>query len=134
MNREQTLAMQPGRELDALVAEKVMGLCVLDSVNMYGDGCVVSDAGMDEWEKHREYGKVDDPDLLEPYSTHIAAAWEVVEKMKATHICKVVGLSSTGEWFASIKPKEAGIFSSHAYAPTAPEAICKAAILAVMEE
>lgn len=43
--------MNPGRELDALIAEKVMGL---------------SKVGY----------------ALEPYSTDIAAAWEVVEKMK----------------------------------------------------
>ena len=52
--------MKAGRELDALVAEKVMGLTEED--------WIAGPTG-----------------LPRPYSTDIAAAWEVVEKLRGTH-------------------------------------------------
>lgn len=56
--------MKPGRELDALVAEKVMGLSVKRELINDGSGAFFY------------------PELL-AYSTGIAAAWEVVEKVKS---------------------------------------------------
>ncbi len=70
--------MVAGRELDALVAEKVMGLTVK---LMYDPGFI--DIG--PWEKVD--GVSDPPDAIEgwcpvaDYSTSIAAAWEVWEKL-----------------------------------------------------
>ncbi|OAS19270.1 BC1872 family protein [Paenibacillus oryzisoli] len=126
LTREEILAMEPGRELDALVAEKVMNLCVLDSVQQYGDGCVVSDEGFESWMQHMEFGRVDDPDLLEPYSTDISAAWEVVEKMHEKGYA--MQLMHNGQYFVA--------FSGEIYreyiAKTAAEAICRSA-LAVLE-
>ncbi len=60
-------------------------------------------------------------------STDIAAAWEVVEEML------------NNEWDFTLKNhkrKYEAIFGTlyNAFAPTAPEAICKAALLAVMGE
>jgi hypothetical protein len=77
--------MKPGRELDALVAEKVMGIESVRLVDETVDKdrewfALVSDgeprrrAGM--FGLHSGYWEV------QRYSTGIAAAWEVVEKLR----------------------------------------------------
>lgn len=109
MTREQILAMQPGRELDALVAEKVMGL-----TNFY-------------WlSGERFYGPEYQHNRLSDYSTDISAAWEVVDKIGSV---KVLGPTIQGEWYSSVLGnRKVGV-----WAKTAPEAICKAALIACME-
>jgi hypothetical protein len=139
LKREDIISMVPGRELDELVAEKVMNLCVLDTVQQYGDGCVVSDKGFDEWTIHPYHGKIDDPDLLEPYSTNISSAWEVVAKFNSMGWRVHLAVDPDYTQADIIKNK-----SSESYgtgwervdgnnAETTPLAICKAALLAVME-
>jgi hypothetical protein len=103
--------MTPGRELDALVAEKVMGC--LSGVSVLDDG------------RHCLWINRHWVDLL-PYSTDIAAAWEVVEK-----------LTRSGWYFELRAPNYLASFfrgiDSHCEsieAPTAPHAICLAALKA----
>ena len=75
------------RELDALVAEKVMGCKIVKFENLYDEiefvcGCV-EDKGYVHF-PHGSLGLDDELDtsrLLPKYSTDIAAAWQVVEKM-----------------------------------------------------
>jgi len=98
MTRDEILAMKPGRELDALIAEKVMG-----------------------W----SWGIIGD--LIPAYSTDISAAWEVVEEMGDCLHLRQHG--EQGEWEAWF----CGYPNSKAHGETAPEAICKAALLAVMD-
>lgn len=100
--------MKPGRELDSLIAEKVMGL---------GPGWAKS--GDNEVSNAK----------LPLYSTDMAAAWEVAEKLKLSVIKATVG------WWS-------GEISSPVFAPddvvderlhgvtasTAPFAICMAAL------
>ncbi len=61
--------MNPGRELDALIAEKVFGLSIWNCPNL---GPLI-----------RRNGGVDDLwyEYLKEYSTSIEAAWEVYEKV-----------------------------------------------------
>lgn len=67
--------MKPGRELDALIAEKVMGL-------------IVTEQGFCGHPITKGGGRVHGTDMgwwatvLPFYSTDIAAAWEVVERMR----------------------------------------------------
>lgn len=69
--------MKPGSELDALVAEKVMGL---ERVMTPGFGMEVG------WRPiHSNLGA----SPLKSYSTDISAAWEVVEKMKQINLLRV---------------------------------------------
>jgi len=86
MTRDEILAMEPGRELDALVAEKVMGWA-------WGD----MDSGLEGLlppQDFRVYGLTpllifDDLGHLHGmpnYSTDISAAWGVVEKMNSPYI------------------------------------------------
>jgi hypothetical protein len=76
--------MKPGRELDAMVAEKVMGLgepkhqlmpCGLESLPVAIYTCANCDHETDSRKD------VDGCEYYPPYSTDIAAAWEVVEKL-----------------------------------------------------
>jgi hypothetical protein len=100
--------MTPGPKLDALVAEKVMGL-VIPSRPGWGP---------------------------KPYSTDIAAAWEVVEKFGHFHIQTVFGdgsVDSFGEMIRVRLTTEATLQgrTMESIAETAPHAICLAALKAV---
>lgn len=115
--------MPAGREMDSLIAERVMGWTVF-----YGE--------------HNGYDLLDDeiangyPPDEEPegvpfeipnYSTDIAAAWEVVEKMK--NYLFVCGRTDDGIWEAYFFPVNSGIGKlSEAHGDTAPSAICRAAL------
>jgi hypothetical protein len=119
MTREEILAMPAGRELDSLISEKIMGYVT------HGH--------------FREKNGV--RILVQPYSTDISAAWEVVEKiqgLRELNGCKVrlqvKILVIRGIYTVSIidylnNDKCLGEETAN----TAPEAICKAALIAVME-
>lgn len=110
--------MKAGRELDALVAEKVMGCTLKAGGDPRTDdpwlcGC--------EDEAHREDNEYDVRTYIKPYSSSIAAAWEVMDILK--------------DGFAtSYYTAEEGwtfVFRGQAAtAGTAPLAICMAALKA----
>jgi hypothetical protein len=105
LTRDEILAMEPGRELDALVAEKVMGW---------------TKVGENAWEAPNIKGYP----LLPRYSTDIATAWEVVEKIAQKWHDFNIGRHH-GKWSIGWNYK-----GSVVDLKTAPEAICKAALLA----
>ena len=147
----------PGPPLDALVAERVMGkaLCVCTNEDRFarrkklseeyaaahlGGGFVTfsreigtkfgSDGNCNDCGKHYVPSR--------RYSTEIAAAWEVVEKMRKTHYFRLH--SGTGAavdipaWTVDIYPfaENRPYFGPKSVeATTAPHAICVAALLAV---
>lgn len=97
MNREDILAMKPSRELDAFVAEKVMG---------YEPGT----ATLGGWHP----------------SEDLSAAWEVVEGLRDKYYHIEI---MTDEEFWKVRTNaDEWVFSRNL-----TEAICKAALLAVME-
>lgn len=121
-NGAATPQLSAGRELDALVAEKVMG-CTLRWDTWRGTGeryphCACTDGagphscGDEVWHEELAY-----------YSTEIAAAWTVAEHMRS-NLRSVQVCAALGGWWAHI---------SHAseFADTAPHAICLAALAAV---
>jgi hypothetical protein len=99
LKREDILSMVPGRELDALVAEKVIGR-------------------RSSWT---------------PYfpSIDIADGWEVIEKMKKRNWR--IALNFEDDKWTALFYWDPNKQACEAVAGTAPEAICKAALLAVME-
>jgi hypothetical protein len=105
MSRDEILNMPAGREMDVTIGYHVMGL-------------------------------VAPPEIYPEYSTDIAAAWEIVAKHP--HYFQLVRSNETG-WRPS--PWGAMLWRCRFYAPekfearaeTAPLAICRAALLAVME-
>lgn len=96
-----------GRELDALVAEKVMGHRV---INMVDGPWEVLSVGHGDW--------------LRSYSSDIASAWEVIESPACEGGHKVSLSCEHDIWLCSISGHEAEAF-------TAPLAICLAALKAV---
>lgn len=118
--REQILGMKAGRELDAHVAEKIMN-----------------------WRKDRKPGGYwyapNQPNLGRhsppQYSTDIAAAWEVVEHMQSKaddwdflYFGPATGENNWRGWHCNFLDDR-----TLAFGDTMPEAICKAALLAVLE-
>jgi len=126
MTRDEILSMPAGRELDALIAEKVMKITPEKC-----DFPVFTDKR--DWVDPGEYfvnvpGSVTE---LPRYSTDIAATWEVVERLtKPTSFpdIDIDLLTTVRGWLFVIKYD---IAVHRANAETAPLAICRAALLAV---
>ena len=113
--------MNAGRELDALIAEKVMGWIYKPDV--YGDVYMTTD----DW--HALVGA----SLNEWYpSTRIQDAWQVVEKIKGM-VEGTFTLCWIGHWAAGWDDYGSMFMagSKTGYADTAPIAICLAALKAV---
>ena len=91
--RMSATSREAGRELDALIAEKVTGDATEHPVP--------------------------------PFSTGMASAWRVLEKMRETRYVAVIG--TLGGWWADIG-------NVTQWATTAPLAICLAALTAVNDE
>ena len=138
MNRDEILKMEAGRELDALVAEYVMGDELARQVG--APEYATRDMAMDAGDMSLEGMQIGDFDWEQiepyPYSTDIAAAWDVVEMMRNKVIYKypvcpnIIYHHTDGLWHCEYF---SGDWMRNATAPTAPLAICRAALLAVME-
>lgn len=111
--------LEAGPELDALIAEKVMGCALVNHVTpAYSPTCGCENRA------HRHYEERLD-DLLNSFSTDMRAAWGVVEKLGDRFKWLENGFAAC---FA--KPND---FTIVAAGDTAPLAICRAALKAVTE-
>lgn len=106
---EQILNLPPGRDLDSHIALRVMGFKQITIVGKY-------------------YFTDPIDTQLKSYSTDIAAAWEVLQHLKNKGAEINVGFFE--QWDCSIDYPIGCNWRSEA--ETAPEAICKAALLAVI--
>ena len=109
--------LSAGRELDALVAEKVMGQGFIFYNNF----------------QEKNGNKSPLPDNVAPYSTSIAAVWEVVEQLRTKGFWFLIEQERpdiNSEWVAAFTNFEANADGSER-ADTAPLAICLAALKAV---
>jgi len=137
MTRDEILAMEPGRELDVLVAEEVMGFDVVEDPESAICGGSRVSGGL--WviieRDYHEWGHNVVPP--EPYSTTWRSMGQVVEKMLSLEAFECYLQSQTYGWYCSFQhPGNRGGQANGDCAETpmqAPEAICKAALLAVME-
>lgn len=127
MTKEEILNLKPGRELDAIVVEKVMGLGKINPHQVFHIGGQVfiypakwvEDIMLDDGKEYDGWEEFD----LKPYSTDISAAWEVIEKFPRFEIEK----NEEGIWCALMDEKWKRFVG---YGDTVPEAIAKAALLA----
>lgn len=127
MTKDEILKMEAGRDLDELIAEKVMGLspCVFRMTGQISASTL--------WNcKHDDcrncYPKNKDAPM-KSYSTDISAAWQVVEKMN----CWMDLIHQTdGNYVVAFVTKEDQVYQVRK--KTAPFAICRAALLAVMDK
>jgi hypothetical protein len=116
---------EAGRELDALIAEKVMGWKWYDHTgyairyfrppNRFNYGAIA------------EGGEVTYLDSLPRYSTDMAAAWEVAETFDAVQVGRAWNLDGNSAGYHC----QLDVDNVNAFAETAPLAICRAALLAV---
>lgn len=143
--------MPAGREMDALIAEKVMGHrpeygCFVDDT--YNGECVGTDGATDcllaeqKLRKQKQipgdckYWRIAEP---EPYSTDIAAAWEVVEKIKDTNMDSYKYGANSFELSRNRPMQPSRLYAcrfnsnnnGYSYAETASLAICRAALKTV---
>jgi len=132
--------IKAGRELDVLVAEKVMndkGITYYAILTKYGkeisqaattfhaDGLMRSLFGASRYEKRIRYI---------PYSTDIAAAWQVVEKMQKKYVINIE-VDCENIWVeiwrdSTDEPSNYKQVADES-ADTAPLAICLAALKAI---
>lgn len=124
--------METGRELDIVVAEKVMGWFWQNPFSQYAEvKLLVPPIG----DKKRHWGGVYDngiPDWLPNYSTNIADAWQVLEKLDSEFKVEIRSIDDSCEfvenkWTCSFKNKISAKVC-RVYAETAPHAICLAAL------
>lgn len=122
-------AMIAGRELDALVAEKVMEW-IFHPMQLMGMPPTMSK----EFWTYRDGESIHHVYDLPPYSTSIAAAWEVLEKLHGQKdYCQdtllACGVEKTQYGYECLLTGVDGEW--HETADTAPLAICLAALKAV---
>ncbi|AIQ19562.1 hypothetical protein H70357_24765 [Paenibacillus sp. FSL H7-0357] len=118
MTREEIMAMEPGKKLDHIVIETVLKWHKVE-LTPKGNGWFWSDGNT-----HVGWA------VFSP-SVDISAAWEVVEHInkRESHGLALEFYPNEQEWGADFD--ELGL-SSQAVSKTAPEAICKAALFAVL--
>ena len=124
--------MEAGPQLDRLVAERVMGWeYVID-----GEGTGWIDTATEQFIAKYSHEDPSQPEIEPPpFSTHIASAWEVVEKLKTNGM--LINLDDDGEgWEVEIFEVNTVGRSGHcvewdSYASKAPLAICRAALKAI---
>lgn len=113
--------MDAGRELDAEVAERVLGYTLdYEFADMYFDGAPCVKELRDQYD---EWG------VLPKYFTEMGDAWLVVEALRGRGLHLQMNDTLSG-YRARFFTADDG---AQATAPTAPEAICRAA-LAAMEK
>ena len=111
--------MQAGRELDAMVAEKVMGWNIINKH--------MGSPPKETWDEDTVVCIAPIPH----YSTDIAAAWKVVEKMQYFQKPSQMGHPLHLKYCWWVNKWWACVESSEALEETAPLAISKAALKAV---
>ena len=114
------------REIDVLVAEKVMGFGVVT----HGGGYY--DLMKTEFFKDVGYNLATGP--LPNYSTSIVAAWEIVEKLREKFCVDILNNHKHKGVYVELREFIAGPVDFKHYADTAPMAIAKASLKAVGHE
>jgi hypothetical protein len=146
MTSEEILNMPAGRKMDELIVNKVMKWSLdpgLPDESAFYYPPEWNDE-LNAWPSTRGRQQKGSLDLVPNYSTDIAAAWEVVEKIcekKNQQVYLVTNFSSEfgNEFYAEIFINNGeGIGDSEnivcsATAETTPLAICRTALLAVLE-
>ena len=150
MTRDEILAMEAGPELNALVEEHMMDTHIMTTKEMDraiwghsksspGNVKIVNGVLIHYGQRGQIKNRVQH---FKRYSTDIAAAWEVVERMTKND-CSIklewAGPLGYKQWYCYVT-QEVDSISRITYtgppeiAPTAPLAICLAALLTVMED
>lgn len=119
--------MSAGRELDVLVAEKVMGGKVEHDWDDFDGGDISRCRGCGFFDQDDTKPKF----CIPCYSTDIAAAWEVVEKLRESHFKQAALNFHPTEICVQFWDVSAQRYQPSICASTTPLAICHAALKAV---
>ena len=140
MTREEILAMDPGYEMDVLIATKIMGIKFPAVEEMKTEAyeqwkiqahCRHFLMGFEAWIENGEFKYRYKTKL---YSTMISAAWEVVEKFPLVDLSRIEFIEGEVTYEAKFWNDFAeGTEPYELSAKTAPLAICRCALLAVLE-
>ena len=138
MTKEEILGTKPGRELDAMIAHQIMkwGVAASRSHENWDyyyililrpdiGGCEMNN----KYPRYSECAQMDIP----PYSTSIQAAWEVFEHNGYLGNVGYMGEEYRCELYTGFDKNGIGKTVTTT-GKTAPEAICKASLLAIMED
>ena len=143
VGKESSMSTEQSRALDAQVAERVMGWKWYGMSPAFaelagqdhpwvGRRALREDASNGVWtvEATLDMPVHDDFSTFPRYSTDMAAAWLVVEKLAAQGLRLSLDAFGGDPWWAEFADEkwERG---AQATAPTAPEAICRAALAAM---
>jgi len=121
MTTDEIISMKPGRVLDALVSEKVMGWHTFSPIDPRYDHSVSANGNRRNFafDLHGKYK----PFPL--YSTDTEAAWTVVEELRKRYL-HIEIMTDEEKWKVRTNADD------WVFALDIPEAICKAALLAVL--
>jgi len=130
VTKEEILAMKAGRELNIRVTEDVMG-CKLIEDEIFGDmeSCELLES---ETKISSLAGNYYGPPRH--YSQDNSVAQQVVDKLKNNYNARVEFNYHTEKWEVELSDLETGLSFGTVSALDAPEAICKAALLAILEK
>lgn len=121
MTNEEIDQMAAGRELDRLIAEKVMGWKLVDPIKYPAD-------------KYCGFPPGQQFDYIPKYSTEIAAAWPLMERITKDKrfyygVEMITHLHSNG-WLIVVFGESKKYHDIYVFAETAPLAICRATLKA----
>ena len=117
MTKEEILIMEAGIELDILVAESIMGYQVFAGMTSATSPLIITTS------------------QVLSYSRDISAAWQVVDKLKEEKLLFIDIFWDYEAWFCRIEDIDGKtIGASELACDSAPEAICKAALLAKVKQ
>jgi len=136
MTRDEVLAMKPGRELDELVIRHIMNIPVVESVDLFSQEPFPAAWWVEDEGWYIAYERDEDGLIYMPFnpSEDISAAWEVAEKLQKQGYVVCIELLPYEETSVGVYEENPAEQIAYAKAQTPAEAICKAALLAVMGE
>jgi len=134
MTRDEILVMKPGRELDELVIRHIMNIPIVESVDLFSRepfpaAWWVEDEGWYIADERDEDGLIYRP--FNP-SENAAAALEVAEQLQKQGYVVCIELLPYEKTSVGVYEADPANQIAYAKAQTPAEAICKAALLAVM--
>jgi len=116
--------------MDALLATKVMGW---GNARQIYSGKWIANLPRYMEDKAWRFGDHRDWGEFPRYSKDIAAAWEVVEKMKDSHRATIKS-DASGSFYCDFTPINGQSLNISPFTKNIAEAICKAALLATLRE
>lgn len=137
ISREDILSMESGRKLDKLIALHVMGQSVYHYDKDHEENCYYELIDSEGYAVDPFGGERDTEeeawDTCSYYSESLNDAWEVVEGLQKSHLYTDVRTCADfyEVWITDHSKGNQTVTVAH---PELPEAICKAALLAVLGE